>query len=81
MDQSEAIWQVLLWGLGICATGFFTLLGLFFKSSRDMSKPLQEIRDALVGTLDKPGLIPKFHNMEHEISSIKEKCIVHHGKG
>ena len=77
MESDIAIlWKVLLWGLGLCATGFFVLLGITLKTANGMTKPVEEIRDALVGTLDTPGLITKFHNAEKEIKFIKDNCTV-----
>jgi len=73
-NELSALWGVVLGGLGICATGFFFLIVLVLKVPSNVTKPLQEIRDALIGTLEKPGLIPKFHNMEKEIKHIKDNC-------
>ena len=76
MDEINALWNVVLWGLGICATGFFVLLGIMLKASREVTAPLQQIRDALLGTLSpvRPGLISKFHKLVEDFDRFKQTC-------
>jgi len=80
MEPTEAVWRVLLWGLGICVSGFFVLLGMVVKTSKDVAKPLQEIRDALLGTLSprKPGLFSDFYQMRDDIENFKLQCEKRH---
>ncbi len=74
-SEITALWNVLLWGLGICSVGFFTLLGITLKTSLAMGKPLQEIRDALLGSLKKPvGLIHEFSSMTERVERIEKRC-------
>ena len=39
-----------------------------------MTKPVMEIRDALIGTFNKPGLITKFYKLEEDVRENKEIC-------
>ena len=80
MHDIDALWQVILWGLGICATGFFIMLGMVIKTSKDVAIPLQEIRDALLGTLSpkRPGLISEFYALRAEFEKFKVECARNH---
>jgi hypothetical protein len=76
MESTEAVWNVLLWGLGICVSGFFVLLGMVIKTSKEVARPLQEIRDALLGTMSprKPGLFSDFYSMKEEFERMQAEC-------
>ena len=80
MDSTAELWNVLLWGLGICASGFFVLLGMVIKTSKEVARPLQEIRDALLGTMSphRPGLFSDFYSMRDEFERMKEQCEKRH---
>lgn len=83
----DLIWKVLLWGFGSCITGFLFLAGWLwtimqtvseYKSHKitmeEVNEKLDNILNALVGTLDKRGLIPKIDDMEDAIKNIKYNC-------
>ena len=75
--EIHTLWEFAMWGFGICSAGFFLLLGMLFRTSLRMSKPVNEIRDALIGTFEKPGLITRHYKLESDIEEIKKKCKIH----
>ena len=80
METGYQIWSALIATLALCSTGFFFLLRTVNKTSVDVAKPLQEIRDALLGTLSprKPGLFSDFYQMREDIEKFKEQCEKRH---
>jgi hypothetical protein len=74
MEGIDHLWRFIMWGFGICASGFFVLLGIVLKTAASMTKPVREIRDALIGTLHKPGLLTKFYGLEEDVRDNKKIC-------
>lgn len=79
-ETLEQLWTFTLWGFGTCAAGFFVLLGITLKTAGKMTKPVEQIRDALVGTFDQPGLITRHYKLEEDIKNFKKKCDNRHQK-
>jgi len=80
MDSFNFTWGV----FGACMTGFFFLVG-WIKSIESktanieiIQKDVKEIKEALLGTMDKKGVITKVHDQEIEIDSIKKICNERH---
>lgn len=70
----------LMWGLfSISATGFFFLAGAIWWVSRQLpdarkiAKDLGDIKDALIGTINKPGYISLLHDVKKDVDEMKEK--------
>jgi len=80
-DNLHNLWTFTYWGLGICASGFFTLLVIVLKTSKDSQVTLQEIRDGLMGDFKNPGIVPKVFSHEEEIRRMKERCDRFHPEG
>lgn len=72
MDNTE-LFRFMMWGFGICASGFFVLLSIVVGTAHNMTKPVKEIRDALIGTLIKKGIITKIFEMEEDVKEIKKE--------
>jgi hypothetical protein len=71
MEPATLSWSV----LAIAATGFFFLLGLIAKIIEgSIVKELKEIKLALVGDLERPGVITKIHDHDKELKMIKDVC-------
>jgi len=68
------LFKLVLWGLGICTTGFFVLLSMVLRVPGSVTKPLNEIRDALLGDFSKPGIITKVHSNEKRIDRVEKNC-------
>jgi len=77
MNNSDLL-KIVLWVGGICTTGFFVLLTMVLKVPGSVTHPLNQIRDALLGDFDKPGLITKVHNNGKSIADLKNKFEKHH---
>lgn len=74
MEESvNQLWVFCMWGFGICATGFFAMVTIVVKTSYDMTKPVREIRDALIGTYEQKGLITKHHELREDVDGLLEK--------
>lgn len=86
MEISRVIWDVLLWGFGLCATGFFLLAGWMWwlvgkvrikesmvEKMSEISGTLKSIESALVGDFDKKGLITR-------VNEIEKTCGRNHGE-
>ena len=80
MENIDQLFRVTMWGFGICASGFFVLLTIVISTANSMTKPVREIRDALVGTLQKKGLITKFYEIEEDVKEIKEELMEYDAK-
>jgi hypothetical protein len=73
--ENETLMQVMMWAIGICATGFF-FLAMWIRqlTDRHILSEIKEIRIALVGDIDRPGIITVIHQHENEIKYIKGRC-------
>ncbi len=74
------MFTLLRWGLGICVTGFLFLAGWILKVQNmlkekvdkidikddvhSIRESIQKIEDAIIGTVDKQGIINKVHEQE-----------------
>ena len=74
--------DVLSWAIFVVSVGgFFTLLNFFRDATnKNILSELKEIKEALMGTMDRKGLITKVHEQEIEIDSIKKICNERHYK-
>ena len=79
-ETVKQLWIFTLWGFGTCATGFFVLLTIVLRTASRMTKPVEDIRDALIGTFNKPGLITRHHDLEKSVEDNKKICKKRHGK-
>lgn len=81
------ILQIIFWGLGLCATGFFLLCGWMWwlvgkikikeslvEKIEEISTTLKSIDMALKGDYDKKGVITR-------VFEIEERCRRIHGDG
>ena len=77
MDDISRLWTVLLWGFGLCSTGFFLLAGWMWwlvgkikikddmvKKMDEISVTLKSIEIALKGDYDKKGVITRVFEIE-----------------
>ena len=87
MPSEHLVWTIMLWGFGICATGFFLLAGwMWWLVGRirirdglmdmvlEIKNSLKTIEGTLVGNFDKKGLITKVYELD-------ERCERTHGPG
>jgi len=84
MEPSVLAWSV----LGISVTGFLYLAswirGLSTRmedlaTNDDIVKELKEIKSALIGDIDKKGIITMLHEHSAEIQAMKKICEKNHG--
>jgi hypothetical protein len=79
MEQSHT------WILGTCITGFLFLVGWLIVVDRrtafteQVIKELQDIKLALMGTLDKRGLVTAVHDVEQRMMKMEKVCDERHG--
>lgn len=74
MDNGTML-KVMMWGLGICATGFFFLATWMRQlTDRTLIKEIKEIKDALIGDIEKPGILTVVHRNKEDIKNIKLRC-------
>lgn len=71
MEPTALAWAV----LGISATGFF-FLASWIRSLTDKNilAELKEIRLALTGDIDKPGIVTRIHEHDCDIKAMKRFC-------
>ena len=69
---------------GLCITGFFYILnskdGFEKKIDAKVNEAvriLTEIKDALIGTMEKKGVITRVYEAEKELAEVKEKLSEH----
>ena len=69
----ELIWRL----FGISAMGFFFLMGCFWfiirqlPNAKTIAEDLRQIKDAMIGTMHKPGYITVLHNVKKEVEDIR----------
>jgi hypothetical protein len=75
------ITDMITWGFGICATGFF-FLALWIRQIADriLLAEIKEIKRALIGDIDKPGIVALLHIHSEDIKEIKLRCKELHSK-
>ena len=93
--ESSQLLSILTWGLGICVTGFFFLVGWIIKINIELqqrvtfkwieekfekdiksdlaqiSGKLDNMTNAIIGTMDKPGVIAILHEHGQRIASLE----------
>jgi len=70
---------IITWGFGICATGFF-FLAMWIRqiADRNLLDEIKEIKKALIGDLEKPGVLTILQTHEVSIKEICRKCKENH---
>jgi len=73
--NEDLILKIIMWGLGICASGFF-FLAMWIRKVADklLLAEIREIKEALVGTFDRPGIITLVYLHTEDIKEIKKRC-------
>ena len=80
MDSTHTAWTI----FGFCVTGFLFLVTwvktIDGKTSAigTMQKDVLEIKEALLGTMDKKGIITKIHDHSVEMESLRSVCAERH---
>lgn len=80
MDYKTAV-DLMMWGFGICATGFFFLVTCIWwiarqlPSAKKIADDIHEIKEALMGTMDKPGFIARLFDVIKDVKEIKDKMV------
>jgi hypothetical protein len=79
MDNTMTL-KILMWGFGICVTGFF-FLAMWIRQVSDalILDEIKSIKIALVGDVTKPGMLSILHKHTDEIKYIKSNCEKNHG--
>lgn len=85
MEGVKQIWDILLWGFGICATGFFLLAGWMWwivqklngavalqKNIENISQSIKKIEDALLGDYQHKGIISRHYDLERRIEVLEQ---------
>ena len=79
MESTELAWRL----FSISTTGFFFLIGGLWWVARQLpdakriAEDLTDIRNALLGTMQKEGYITKLSNLVREVEIIKKKVNAH----
>lgn len=94
-NEIAQLWNLLQWGLGICAGGFFLLAGWIWiilgkvRETMDLGKKIEKviesnekIEKALLGSYDNPkGLVHRLEDLkvEHDYLKARIEKISHNG--
>jgi len=76
----DRVWAAVWWLAGTCVSGFLFLAlwirmkpgNSFVKDIEKITIILKELRDAIVGTVDKRGIISRHYDLEKEIEVLKD---------
>ena len=90
MESADQIWKVLLWGLGVCVSGFLFLAGWMWnivgmmedkvshKTLKEefniVNESLNEIKSAIVGDYKNQGLLKTVDDNAKAIQKIADNC-------
>ena len=74
MDNGTIL-TITMWGLGICATGFF-FLAMWIRQVADkvLISEIKEIKTALIGDIKKPGILTMVYRNSEDIKGMKVRC-------
>ncbi len=76
----QSLYNLIIWGLGVCAGGFFLLAGWIYSISRDLGTSkqildeLKQIKVGLFGDMKTLGLVAQVHHHTNTIDDIKKNC-------
>lgn len=79
METTELL-QIIKWGFGICAGGFFTLAGWLYAltretvTSKQILAELKDIKLGLFGDMNHIGLVAEVRSHANDIEEMKKHC-------
>lgn len=82
MGTTNQLLTFVIWGFGLCTTGFFFLAGCIWWMARQLpeaksiAKDLHDIKTSLLGTMDKPGIISVLTNVRRDVEDLKRRINV-----
>lgn len=77
MDETN--FKMVMWGFGLCATGFFFLSTCLWwivrqiPDAKNIAHDLTEIKDALLGTMKSRGLMTTVHQIKEDVDHLQDR--------